>query len=531
MRILEIVDVENWAIGKLAKVIQEENPHHKIEILAIHPKDYRNNPENWNGIFSAKVNEFNPDIIHFHYWDTAQSLSALDICKDRKKILTHHNQKNLLSHKWENIDRLVVHTQKAKNILEEAGYWNVDVIQHGIDIEKYKFNDEYDYDNRLIGYIGRIVPWKGLYEILSVAKDLNTEVLMMGRIDKGDYWAKCQEFDEQMDIRFDTPEDRKVEVIHEMAVYVGNSEDNIEEGTLGLLEAMACGIPVITTPAGEANDIIKDKVNGLLINFNDKENLKFALETFYKMSKEEKEKMRVNAWNTVRQLSKQIMGRKYEKTYYSLFNPNDLVSVIIPSCKRSDTIINVLNAYTRQAGKNPIELIVAVDSGFDLDYEEKLLEWRKNNDIPIKWFYTGNEGYGLAQARNEAVFKAKGNYLIFNDDRFIPESNAVNVFVNRIKEIKDKIVVWGDKGAGKRDFIENFFIIRKKHLLDVGMFNERINEYGGQSQEFRDRLIRNDFVRIYDNNAIATTQFGTHNKSKKRYELFRMKQKLWDLLN
>lgn len=538
MKILQVVD-SPWAIGALAKSIAEGNAHHKVEILTIHPKEYRADNEKYNVLFTEKIKSFRPDVIHFHYWDTAKYLSELPVTEGIKKILTHHNQKNLTTHRWDGIDVLVVHTQKAKKILQDAGYWSVEVIQHGIDVEHFKYNTQYDPNNRLLGYTGRIVPWKNLYEILKTAKAVDSEVVMMGKIDKGDYWAKCQEYADQMDIRFGTPYEDQPKVYHEMGMYIGNSSDNIEEGTLGLIEAMACGIPVITTPSGEAADIIKHGENGLLVEFNDEKSLLTMVERFIQMKPEEKEKMRQNAWDTVRHMSKQVMARNYEKLYCSLVYKKDLVSIIIPTCKRHTTVTKVLDAYEVQS-YSPIEIIVVIDDnrgvsdavkGITEPYEEVLNEWKENNDTPIKWEYTYNTGYGLAQARNQGIFLASGNYIIFNDDRFVPSPVAVEAFVNNISARKNLVAVWGDKGNGKRDFIENFFCIRKRHIVQAGMFNERVNEYGGQSQEIRERLRHQGFDLVYEPLAVSVAQFSSHAKSNKRYELFRTKLKLWLLNN
>jgi len=520
MRVLNVIDVEFWAIGQLAKVIKEGNPHLQIEILAIPPKELRNQPEENIKKFEDKVKEFQPDIIHFHYWDTANTLSKLNCCRNKKLILTHHNQKNLLTHDWKLFDMLVVHTQKAKDILESAGYWNVMVIQHGIDVAKFKFNDNYDVNNRVIGYVGRIVPWKGLYDILKVAKELDTDVMIMGRIDKPDYWNKCLEFSENMDVRFQTPDEEQVKVYHEMGVYVGNSCDNIEEGTLPLLEAMACGIPVVTTPSGEAKDIIKDNVNGILVDFENYESLKNGIQVMLN-KKEERNKIREEAWQTVKTMDKFRMAGNYEMLYYKVLYQKNLVSVIIPTYNRPDTINKIIEAYEAQTYQ-PVEIIV-VDDGSDKEYK------LDNYCVPVKYLKQEHRGYGLARARNLGILNASGNYIIFSDDRYQPEPFAVEAFVNNIKKIKEPSAIWGDKGAGKRDFIENFFCIRKKDIVNAGMFNTAVQTYGFQSQEIRERLRGLKYKLEYEPQAKASTIFGTHNKNKKRYEVLISKNIIWKL--
>lgn len=50
-------------------------------------------------------------------------------------------------------------------------------------------------------------------------------------------------------------------------IYVSTSDE--EGGPVGVLEAMACGIPVVTTNTGFSADLIKHGINGFLIPFND----------------------------------------------------------------------------------------------------------------------------------------------------------------------------------------------------------------------------------------------------------------------
>lgn len=528
MKILQVVDVKNWALGSLAETIKEKNDRHDIVVMEIHPRDLRNNKEQYGKIFDDKVKNFQPDIIHFHYWDSAETLSHRKSCDGIKRILTHHNQKNLLSHRWERIDRIVVHTQRAKKILEKAGYWDVTVIQHGIDIEKFNYRKEYKRTGNF-GFVGRVCRWKGLFDCLKATNELGKKLIMMGRIDKGDVWQECLKFKNVMDVRFGTPESDQVKVYHEMDCYIGNSHDGIEEGTLGLLEAMSCGIPVVTTPSGEAKDIIVDGKNGILVDFENYDSLKAGLNRFCKMTDAEINKMRQNAWDTVRLMSREVMARNYEKLYYETLYKKDLVSIIIPTYNRQDHLPKLIKSYTKQTYE-PIEIIICDDNSTDgTQMTTRALQLAY--DIPIKYVNTKYEGYGLAHARNLGIFEARGNYIVFSDDRQRPEPTAVEAFVNNLKRNKGYSAVWGDKGAGKRDFIENFFCIRRKHIADAGMFNERINEYGGQSQELRERLRNLGFNLQFEPAARATQLCKTKSKSNKRYELFRTKTKLWLLNN
>lgn len=526
MKILIVVDVMFWAISSLSRTIKKHNPHLDIEIIAIHPKDLRNYPEVWKGIFSEKMKQFKPDLVHFQYWDFIPALSPL--CGSVKKILTHHNQKNLKSHDWRGVDHIVVHTKKAEKELKDAGYSNVSIIQHGIDIEHFRYNENYDETNRVLGYCGRIVPWKGLVDILRVAKELDTKVVIMGKIDKPDYWDQCLEYKDQIIEKFNTPAEAQPSVYHEMAIYVGNSCDNLEEGTLPLLEAMSCGVPVVTTASGEAKDIIKDGENGLIAEFENYDSLLSRVRTMLENVNLRK-KCREDAWNTVRILNEERMAWLYAKLYYKVAFPRDLVSVIIPTYNRASQLKNMLEAYKNQTYK-PIEIIVVNDFSTD-DTIRVVFDFKKENpDVVIKYINTEYEGYGLAKARNMGIIVSQGHYLVFNDDRLIPEPNAVEMFIKRLSGIKEKSVVWGDKGAGKRNFIENFFAIRKKHLVRVGMFQEAIKTYGGQSQEIRQRLIDQGFKLEFEPLAKSSPAFKT-SKAKRRYEIFRTKVQLWRMDN
>lgn len=101
------------------------------------------------------------------------------------------------------------------------------------------------------------------------------------------------------------------------------------------------------------------------------------------MMQADRNAIREKAWHTVRVMNEEVMARKYEKVYYALAFPKDLVSVIIPTCKR-DTIGKVLDGYARQT-YSPIEIIVVDDSGYSQDVESDSItmraveSWKRQN--------------------------------------------------------------------------------------------------------------------------------------------------------
>jgi glycosyltransferase involved in cell wall biosynthesis len=244
------------------------------------------------------------------------------------------------------------------------------------------------------------------------------------------------------------------------------------------------------------------------------------------MTPEQKNEMREKAWQTVKMMNEKVMARKYEKLYYKTVYGKDLVSVIIPTFNRADTITQVLDAYKKQTYE-PIEIIVCDDNSTDDTKDVVYAYAEKNRDMAIIYCKTQCDGYGLAEARNRGIFEAAGHYLMFNDDRFMPKPEAVRLLVNTVSGKKEKNVAFGYKGYDKNVFIENFFAVRKADIVNAGMFNERGVEYGFQSQELRDRLNVQGFKFQYQPEAKAEAIFGTHNRKNKRMEILHSKTLLW----
>lgn len=550
MKIAIVCDIPEWAIGHLAQSVAKYNDRHKIKLLYVHPRDAED--KDIQSVFLKQILDFNPDIIDFEYFRTAgQLIEALPELRRFKKVLMHHNMRDKALYMWDwqnnpeladkiklKIDKVLAHCNKTKRMLEDKGYAkNVEVIRYGFDHSYWTYNEK-EPEEFTLGYAGRVVPWKGLKEIAEVAKELNVPLEMMGKQDKQDYWDTIPK--DKLRFNFlDCPDEERVNFYHNISVFVQNSIDGYEEGPMPMLEAMACGVPVITTPAGQAGydeGIFRDNYNCLMVQFGDKEGLKRAIQTL-KDDPELRSKLRSNGWNTVKNMTEEKMARDYSKIWNKLVYPDHgLASVIIPATyDRIDQIKEIMKAMTLQSYPN-IEVILVWDEQKKEDYGFD----RKEYDLTIKELWTEMDKtkypYNLAMARNMGIIESEGEYLMFNDSRLKPDENAIMMFVEAIKSASalsssgtKKVWFFGEKGSNKESFVENFSAVSRQWLIEIGMFCERIDRYGGMTQEIRSRWSKNKGEFIYIPQAVSEEIKSSGRSSQKRQDIVNSKLKLFKM--
>lgn len=527
MKILIVCDVKGWAIDKLATAKVKYNPHHIFKVEYVHPKDVTQEVADR---FLETVKEFNPDIIHYEYYRTGgQLIQFRPELRAYKSIVTHHNQRDkaLYAFDWNElgIDMLVTHTQKAKKLLQDRGFKKVSVIQHGIDLDYFTYSDEEPKDN-IIGYVGRVVAWKGLKEISEVAAELGYTVMAMGKIDDPAYYETCNKDVVQFGF-FNVPDEERINAYRSMKIFVCNSKDGYEEGTLPLLEAMASGVPVVSTPAGVANDIGNDGENMLMCPFEDKEVLKLKIKQLMEDA-DLRKKLRKEGWNTVKNMPEQKMAYEYSKLYHKVAHPDEkLISVVISTYNRKAQIETTLIGLTKQTYKS-FEVIVADDDSDD-GTEELVMDLRAKVNYTLKYINTKRDGYNLALARNMAAVEADGDYLVFLDSRLLPDMEALSVFAQSLAVAElsnNKIWYFGDKGTGKRAFVENFSAVLRSDFMLFGMMNEQIDRYGGMSQDTRIRWTAYGGSFQFLGEAKAGQILGSKWNLERRADTWRMKLKL-----
>lgn len=526
-KILQIVDVKTWAIGTLAKGVMKYNQHFDWKELALHPKDLEQGKIDLTPVREAI--EW-ADILDVQYWRTlSQLFEMIPELKNKPVILTHHNEKNLLSYPWpENVIH-IAKTRYSETVLRETyPHAKIYYIPNSFDHEVFHYNEKYPPEEKMVGYVGRIVPWKNLKIVAQACYECGYPLMLMGKHDKPSYYAEIPE-EHKANIRWDffnCDDSDRPEFYKNITCYVGFSGGGREVGTLGFIEALASGVPVITTPAGLAADIGEDDENMIMVDYDDLDGLKEAL-TRVMESPAVQQRLRKNGWNTIRGYNDERMALQYREVFNDLLFKGDLVSVIIPTTPdRLEQTKKILDALKKSTYKT-IEAIVVFDQS-KLEDDNNREQLKADYPFPVKVLATSiNGGYNLAMARNLGVIEADGKYLMFNDSRLLPDENAIAEMLNTIVNTpKEKVWVFGEKGGEKSTFVENFSMIRRQHFIDGGMSNERITDYGGMSQELRGRFGRQGFEFGYVPSAKAEQMSKGGVSGAKRDGIIKMKNLL-----
>ncbi len=147
----------------------------------------------------------------------------------------------------------------------------IHVVPNGVNSDTFYPISHYFHDRKIILYVGRLYKGKGLEFLIDAVELLIPDhpTVHLWVAGQGVYFKKIKAFIQDRTIRkhivflgWKDSETLK-QLYNEATVYVMPS---IVEGFgITLLEAMACGCPVIATDSGGAIDIIHHNYNGLLI--------------------------------------------------------------------------------------------------------------------------------------------------------------------------------------------------------------------------------------------------------------------------
>ncbi|HEY9600527.1 MAG TPA: glycosyltransferase family 4 protein [Allocoleopsis sp.] len=178
-------------------------------------------------------------------------------------------------------DRIFVPSSFVQHSLLKAGVQSdkISVIPFGAPIDYFQPQPKLDRQFRAL-FVGRVGPRKGVHYLLQAWRELRlpeAELFLVGMNEFPDGWLS--RYTESIRHHSSVPHAALNRYYSSANVLVFPSL--VEGLALVQLEAMACGIPLITTPNAGGSDIITDGVEGFIVPIRDVEMLKEKLEWCY----------------------------------------------------------------------------------------------------------------------------------------------------------------------------------------------------------------------------------------------------------
>lgn len=519
LKVVCVVDKTGTALDRLAKGVVPYHTNLDYTVVDVHPK--RPDEDQLSRFVLAAETA---DIIDFQYFRTAEMLiEKFPWLKSKGLILTHNNPYSIKDGDWNNYDILVANNKEITENLRNFTKREIVHIPITTDPLFWEYRREFKPNKNVIMVANRIESKKGILPVAIACAEAGLSLTLVGAISDRNYFHSvlqtgCVTFYEQI------PDEKLLELYHQATVHVCNSVDNFESGTMPILESMQAGTPVMTRPIGHVPDLYNgENLEIYEGEYDDVIAIKEQLENLI-LDRKKLETMRGSAWNTAKNFNFERRAYEYQKLYRRLQAPSEPVSVIVPIYENSEVIRKCLNAIANQTYKN-IEIIVCDDN--PAPNKELIEGFAKTVVCPVRYMHSATQinDYGLARSRNMGIIEATSNILVFCDQRQIMEPDAIEQLVNHLVP---KVWVYGDKG-GKKDFVENFSACYRSDLIKSGMFNERMDAYGGMSQEIRSRTRMQGWRHQFVPEAKATPAGKSSKKHTEKPNIIRMKNRLYKM--
>lgn len=248
------------------------------------------------------------DCVVFHHFESAMTIAGMypnvpvvyilhdAIDAQRKTLIDKNKTPN---------QHFISISENQRNDAPDINY--LATVFNGIDTEEFEFNSE---PGEYLFFSGRITPYKGVREAIQVAVATKRQLLIAGPLAKADYAY----FDEHVKPYLD-----------DKILYLGMLDKGQlikyyrrayallvpiqwqEPFGLTMIEANACGTPVIAFRKGAAPEIIQDSKNGFLVD-NTAEMI-LAVSQIPTISRKNCRD------HVVKHFTQEIMTKSYEKTF------------------------------------------------------------------------------------------------------------------------------------------------------------------------------------------------------------------------
>jgi len=287
-------DIENITLCPIDSALENFCKKRSYQVSSL----YFKNP--FNPIFlydiAKTIKSIKPDIVHLHdakahsiaiFADFLFGLNTKFVLHRRVTFPLKTNFISQFKYKYHKIHKIITISEAVKNELlkSEIRPEIIELVYSGVDLNRYKSNRykklrqllNIDDNVKIIGNISALTPEKGLKTFLDTAKILleKNDNLFFVIAGEGILKQELIEYSKSLGInnqvRFLGFQKTIIGILKNFDVFLFTSE-NEGLGT-SVLDAMACGVPVVSTNAGGIIEIIEHENTGLLSEINDAKSL------------------------------------------------------------------------------------------------------------------------------------------------------------------------------------------------------------------------------------------------------------------
>lgn len=215
----------------------------------------------------------------------------------------------------------------VKSISPQA---NVEILPNYVDLPELS-NKAVSSNNNIVEilFFGLVGTRKGVYDLLPAFKDALAQCPSLrliiggnGEVNHAQTLAKDLNIEDHVVFAGWVNGEAKVELLRRTHIYVLPSYN--EGLPVSLLEAMSWQVPVISTRVGGIPELVRDGVDGLLIDAGDRSALTAAMVSLAKNTTL-RQKMGIAGRDQVeRNFSKRVVMPRLEEFYHSLLSPTDV---------------------------------------------------------------------------------------------------------------------------------------------------------------------------------------------------------------
>lgn len=209
------------------------------------------------------------DIVHDHcdfYFTPASDFVSAPVVSTLHGCFSE--ERMILYKKYSKINYVAISNNQRRS---GPGLNIVKTIHHGIPLEKYQFNNSpEDY----ILWISNIAPDKGLNHAIEIIQQTDEKLLIAGPIfpqNKHFFEHRIKPFIDNKKIQFvgEADFEKKNELMKNAKAFLFPIFERQEPFGLVVIEAMACGTPVIAAGTGSMPELIEHGKTGFLVNSNE----------------------------------------------------------------------------------------------------------------------------------------------------------------------------------------------------------------------------------------------------------------------